>query len=50
MEAQQTRENLAAMEALDGIGDDALEGVLSQAMDQAMGEEGNEDEDSEDET
>jgi len=50
VEEQQTRENLAAMEALDGIGDDALEGVLSQAMDQAMGEEGDEDENSEDET
>lgn len=39
VEEQQTRENLAAMEALDGIGDDALQSVLGQAMDQAMDDE-----------
>ncbi|WP_137288625.1 hypothetical protein [Natronorubrum halophilum] len=36
VQEQQTRENLAAMEALDGIGDEAVSDLLGQAMDQAM--------------
>ncbi|WP_323190453.1 hypothetical protein [Halostella sp. PRR32] len=39
VQEQQTKENLAAMEALDGIGDEAVDNLLSQAMDQAMDDE-----------
>lgn len=39
VQEQQTRENLAAMEALDGVGDEAVNDLLNRAMDQAMDDE-----------
>lgn len=35
IQEQQTKENLEAMQALDGIGDDAIESMLTEAMDQS---------------
>ena len=36
---QQTQENLAALEALDGVGDEAVSDLLKQAMDEATGDD-----------
>lgn len=44
IEEQQTKENLAAIEALDGVGDEMVDDLLDQAMDKVTGEKDEEEE------